>query len=102
IDVFLAAGAEAPQAPLVEEAAERARAYLAAGAACVYPILLYEREAVAAFVPAAGGPVNLLALPKAPPFPELAQLGVARVSFGGLLYRATMQRCTELLAAITS
>ena len=99
IDVFLAAVRE-PQGPLVPDALRRARAYLDAGADCVYPIALWERDALAEFAAAAGGPVNALALPAAPPIPELASLGVARVSWGGLVHRQTMERLGELLASI--
>lgn len=36
------------------------------------------------------GPVNILATPQSPSIPELAQLGVARVSFGSGPLRATL------------
>jgi 2-methylisocitrate lyase-like PEP mutase family enzyme len=88
VDVFLS-GAE-PQGALVPDALRRAHAYLEAGADCVYPIGLWEREALQAFVEQAGGPVNALAFPKAPSVAELGELGVARISWGGLLHRRTM------------
>ena len=79
------------------EALERAEVYLEAGADCVYPIGLADRDGIAEFVSGAGGPVNILASPKAPSIADLAELGVARVSYGGLLYRQTMERFTSLL-----
>jgi 2-methylisocitrate lyase-like PEP mutase family enzyme len=99
VDVFLA-DRRSPQAGLVNEAAARARAYLAAGADCVYPIFLAEPDPIRAFVDAAGGPVNILGLPTAPSRDELAAMGVARISCGSLLHRRTMDRLTELLAEI--
>jgi 2-methylisocitrate lyase-like PEP mutase family enzyme len=99
IDVFLAAVRE-PQGPVVEDALRRARAYLDAGADCVYPIALHERDALAEFVAGAGGPVNALALPLAPSPSELAELGVARVSWGGLVHRRSLEQLEELLASI--
>ena len=48
IDVFLG-GAE-PQGGLVPDALRRAHVYLEAGADCVYPIGLWEREALREFV----------------------------------------------------
>jgi 2-methylisocitrate lyase-like PEP mutase family enzyme len=97
IDVFLAGGA---QGGLVGEALERARAYSDAGADCVYPILLSERGPLEAFVAGAPGPVNVYAREGAPSVPELAALGVARVSYGPVLYRATMDGLARTLDSI--
>jgi 2-methylisocitrate lyase-like PEP mutase family enzyme len=99
VDVFLA-DRTTPQIELVDQAAARARTYLAAGADCVYPIFLRDPDAIDAFVRGAGGPVNILGQPAAPPRDELAALGVARISYGSSLHTRTMQRLTELLAEI--
>jgi 2-methylisocitrate lyase-like PEP mutase family enzyme len=104
IDVFvsaLASGSEAPsQDELVSEALPRAHAYVEAGADCVFPILLWERDALAAFTSAARGPVNVLRIPPAPPQAELAELGVARVSYGGLLHHEAMDQFGRLLESV--
>ena len=97
IDVFLAGG---PQPDLVPEAIRRAKAYLEAGADCVYPIVLAEREAIATFVAEAPGPVNVLATPRAPSPAELAALGVARISYGTGLHRQTMEQLESVLASL--
>jgi 2-methylisocitrate lyase-like PEP mutase family enzyme len=97
IDVFLANRGQ-PQPDLLEEALERARAYLEAGADCVYPILLRDREPTAQFVAAAGGPVNLLAAPDGPTLAELADLGAARVSYGPLVFRRMIDQLRVFLA----
>jgi 2-methylisocitrate lyase-like PEP mutase family enzyme len=94
IDVFLTGNGA------VAEALERAAAYFGAGADCVYPILLSDPEALSRFVSEAGGPVNVLALPEVPGPTELAALGVARVSYGGLLHRETMAQFERGLAAL--
>jgi 2-methylisocitrate lyase-like PEP mutase family enzyme len=94
IDVFLTGSGE------VAEAVERASAYFEAGVDCVYPIVLTDRDALEAFVSAAAGPVNVLALRQAPSVPELAELGVARVSYGGLLHREMLERFRERLTAL--
>ena len=99
IDVFLAGGA---QGDLVPEALERARAYAEAGADCVYPIALSEPEALAAFMAEASGPVNILATPRAPSLEELAELGVARVSYGSLLHRQSLKHLASELASIAA
>jgi 2-methylisocitrate lyase-like PEP mutase family enzyme len=104
IDVFLGpwlSGAEpGAQADLVPEAVRRAHAYLEAGVDCVYPIALFEQGAVRRFIADAGGPVNIVALPMAPPVAELAELGVARVSWGHLLFREASAHFGEQLAAL--
>jgi 2-methylisocitrate lyase-like PEP mutase family enzyme len=105
IDVFLAdfhGGAERPQAELVDEALGRARAYFEAGVDCVYPIALWQPDALRAFVAGAPGPVNALAIPRAPSPAELGELGVARVSWGGLLQRASVEWLSAELASLTA
>ncbi|HEX7388090.1 MAG TPA: isocitrate lyase/phosphoenolpyruvate mutase family protein [Castellaniella sp.] len=68
-----------PAAPLTD-AITRARAYLAAGADCVYPIGLSDPKTIKAFVQAIDAPVNVMAGAGTAPLAELAKLGVARVS----------------------
>jgi 2-methylisocitrate lyase-like PEP mutase family enzyme len=104
IDVFVAgfvAGADpAAQAERVPEALRRAKAYFAAGADCVYPLALSERGALARFTAEAGGPVNVTRLPQTPPPAELAELGVARVSWAARLHHSAMARFADELATL--
>jgi 2-methylisocitrate lyase-like PEP mutase family enzyme len=100
VDVFLSRLGTVPQDQLVEEALERARAYLEAGADCVYPIALWHEGALATFVRQTPGPVNALASSRAPSVPRLAELGVARVSYGTALYREAMERFQSILASL--
>ena len=104
IDVFVRAGlsgsAEGAQAELVPEALSRARAYAEAGAECVYPIGLWERDPLAEFVSEFPGAVNVLKIPPAPSIAELSALGVARVSWGGLLQRASIEEFEHVLGAL--
>jgi 2-methylisocitrate lyase-like PEP mutase family enzyme len=100
IDVFLVG--EAAQRDLVPEALRRAHAYAKAGADCVYPIALWEPDALAAFMAEAPGPVNVLATPRAPSLEELADLGVARVSYGSLLHRQSLEHLASELASIAA
>jgi 2-methylisocitrate lyase-like PEP mutase family enzyme len=104
IDVFLSAfasGAEGRrQAELVSEALRRAHAYVEAGADCVFPIVLWEADALESFISEAPGPVNLLQIPPAPSHAELAELGVARISYGGLLHRDAMEQFGRLLESL--
>ena len=106
IDVFLTASVsgshEGKQRELVTEALARAYAYLEAGADCVFPILLWEADALRAFTAEARGPVNILAIPPAPSFTELADVGVARVSYGSLLHRDLMEQFSGILASLAA
>ena len=104
VDVFLApllAGA-GPEvlAQLVPEAVERGTAYLEAGADCIYPIGLWEPDALRNFILQVGRPVNVIRLPQTPPVVQLAALGVARVSWGPFLHQAAMARFGDQLASL--
>ena len=63
-----------------DDAVRRARAYLAAGADCIYPIGLADGATLAALIEAIDAPVNVGARPGLPDLAALARLGVARVS----------------------
>jgi 2-methylisocitrate lyase-like PEP mutase family enzyme len=97
---FLAGAGPGTQDELVPEALRRANAYLEAGVDCVFPITLWESDALRRFVSEVGGAVNVVRLPQAPSLAELAELGVARVSWGILLHGAAMGRFAEQLASL--
>ena len=104
VDVFLgpwlANAGPGTQDELVPEALRRAHAYLEAGADCVFPIALWEADALRRFTSEIGGLVNVLRLPQAPSLSELAALGVARVSWAVLLFREAMARFEDQLASL--
>jgi 2-methylisocitrate lyase-like PEP mutase family enzyme len=97
---FLAGAGPGTQEELVPEALRRANAYLEAGVDCVFPITLWETDALRRFNSEVRGPVNVVRLPQAPSLAELAALGVARVSWGHLLYRGAMARFEDQLASL--
>jgi len=105
IDVFLGplVGGAGPgtQDALVPEALRRAHAYFEAGVDCVYPIVLWETDALSHFMAEVRGPVNIVRLPPAPPNAELAALGVARISWGHFLYHDALARFGEQLASLS-
>jgi 2-methylisocitrate lyase-like PEP mutase family enzyme len=98
VDVFVDAPDE--QAVLAD-AVERALAYLAAGADCVYPILVRSPEVLRSFVDAVPGPVNAALLPGLS-VAALADAGVARVSLGPGLWRRTQAMLRATLAELLS
>ncbi len=95
VDVFLRHSGDPRE--LLDDATDRARAYLAAGADCVYPIGLDDAGAIGRFVRRVGGPVNILLRPGSPSLAHLRRLGVRRISVGGGLWRQA-QAMTESLA----
>lgn len=74
--------AEGDDEAKLQEAIRRASAYRDAGADCVYPMGLVDREAVSRFVRALECPVNVMIRNGLPPLEDLENLGVKRVSFG--------------------
>jgi 2-methylisocitrate lyase-like PEP mutase family enzyme len=97
---FLDGAGPGTQDELVAEAVRRANAYLEAGADCVYPIALWETDALRRFMADVRGPVNVVCLPQTSSLTEIAELGVARVSWGPFLYRDAMARFEEQLASL--
>jgi len=90
----------------LDDTIARLVAYRDAGADCVYAPWLSTAEEIAAVVDAVGVPVNVLATPAVPPLPELADLGVRRISTGSLLagvaYGALAAAARELQGGATS
>jgi 2-methylisocitrate lyase-like PEP mutase family enzyme len=71
-------------------AIERGKAFLDAGADCIFVPGVKDAPTIGALVKGIGGPVNVLAVEGSPSIPELEALGVARVSLGSGPMRATM------------
>jgi 2-methylisocitrate lyase-like PEP mutase family enzyme len=63
-----------------DEVVKRAKAYLAAGADCIYPFGFIDMETVGRLAKAIPAPINIVARAGAPPVAELQKLGVARVT----------------------
>ena len=104
VDNFLSpfiAGAEAEtQRTLVPEALERSNAYLEAGADCVYPIALWEPEALLQFMSDVRGPVNVTRVPQVASLASLVACGVARVSWALYLYFSSMTHFEDELRSL--
>lgn len=100
VDVFLHGAGATREA--VDEAVARAKAYLEAGADCVYPILAPGEEVLAELVRRIPGPVNAMFTSGGPSLARLAELGVARITFGAGLYRAALRHVGEIAARIAA
>lgn len=79
-DVYLAQVGE--PAGRLEAVLARAVTYIAAGADSVFVPAVADAETIAALVAGIDAPLNIMVAPGAPTVPELATLGVARVSLG--------------------
>lgn len=73
-------GHGASDADRFDETVRRARAFLAAGADCIFPIGLVDVALLKALVEAIDAPVNVAARPGLADVAELGRIGVARVS----------------------
>jgi 2-methylisocitrate lyase-like PEP mutase family enzyme len=99
-DVFLRA--IGPAESRLAVAIERGKAFLAAGADCVFVPGVRDAETIGGLVRGIGGPVNVLAVAGTPPVAELEALGVARVSVGSGPMRATMAVVRDIARELKS
>ncbi len=87
-DIYLMPIGEA--ATRFERTVERLRAYRKAGADCVFAPGVSNRDTIAELVKAIGAPLNILISSGCPSLAELEKIGVARVSAGSAVMRATL------------
>ena len=69
----------------LDDTITRLKAFVAAGAEVVYAPGLIDLGEISAVVEAVGVPVNVLILPGGPSVAQLGEVGVRRISTGGLL-----------------
>lgn len=88
VGLFL--GLSGNPADKADEAIERGRAYLQAGADCIFPIGLRDISVIEKLVRGINGPINVVAGPWLPPISELERMGVARVSLASNALRVVL------------
>ncbi len=81
---------------MFDETIGRGEAYRDAGADCVFVPGLTDPAVIGEIVKRLGCPINVLAVAGSPPIPELAGLGVARVSLGSGPIRSAMSLMQRL------
>jgi 2-methylisocitrate lyase-like PEP mutase family enzyme len=97
-DAFLRAGDRDP-AEVLADAVERGRAFLAEGAACVFVPGRLDEQQVTALVEGLGERrLSTIGVPGSLPPARLAELGVARVSYGPFTQRAALTHLADLTA----
>lgn len=94
-DIFLKAKPDSHSDAMLDDAIVRARAYEKAGADGFFAPGLKDEAMIARLCSAIELPVNIIALPGTPPNEKLASLGVARISYGPVPYRAMMKSLGE-------
>lgn len=88
-DVFLRGG-DTPKPDLIAETVRRGRAYVEAGADCVYPITLGDVASLKAIRAEIDAPINVYAGESTAPMRDLEAIGIARLSIGPGLLRAAL------------
>jgi 2-methylisocitrate lyase-like PEP mutase family enzyme len=84
------------EASRFDETVERGRAYLAAGADCVYPIGLRDPATIGRLMKALGAPININVRAGSPSVAELEALGVARASTASQLALMAMSMTRQV------
>jgi 2-methylisocitrate lyase-like PEP mutase family enzyme len=98
-DVFLENAHESHD-DKVRETIARAKAYMDAGADCVYPITVGDTETLKQILAEVRTPINVYASQGTAPMRELENLGVSRLSLGPWVLRASLARIKEIALAL--
>jgi 2-methylisocitrate lyase-like PEP mutase family enzyme len=98
-DIFLGSKPETHDRAAADHALERARAYADAGASGFFVPGLVDEALLARICEASPLPVNAMMFPGMPSTNRLAELGVARISYGPGPYRQAMKALTEAARA---
>ena len=88
------------EAARFDETVERGRAYLAAGADCVYPIGLRDPATIGRLAKALGAPININVRAGSPSVAELEALGVARASTASQMALMAMSMTRQITDAL--
>ena len=94
-DVFLKTNPAQHDESLLEEALQRATAYVDAGASGLFAPGLRDPNLIEKLCERSPLPVNILVFPDTPPVKTMAQLGVARISYGPAPYRQMTEALKE-------
>lgn len=86
----------------MEQAIERANAYLGAGASVVFMLGLGDEDKVRRAVAGVDGRISVIAYAGAVPLATLARLGVSRISFGPFAQSLAMAHLREAAAGLTA
>ncbi|GAB2796799.1 isocitrate lyase/phosphoenolpyruvate mutase family protein [Streptomyces chlorus] len=99
-DTYWAAGPDTDGGSRREDTFRRLDAYQQAGAQGVFVPGLTDPREIAGLVRRLDAPLNILYSPTGPSVPQLAGLGVRRISLGSLLYRRALGAAVEAATAV--
>ncbi len=85
-----------------DEAIDRANAYVDAGATSIFMLGLRDETMIENAVAAVRAPISVIAMPGSPSLERLAELGVARVSFGPMVLGLTLAHLGAAAAQLTA
>jgi len=94
-DLFLKTNPKDHDEAMLAAAIERAKAYEGEGASGFFAPALLDEGMIGKLCEAINLPVNIIAIPGCPPKERLAELGVARISYGPVPYRQMMKALGE-------
>jgi 2-methylisocitrate lyase-like PEP mutase family enzyme len=94
-DVFLKTYPAVHTGEQLEEAVARAKAYAAAGASGFFAPGLRDKDLIRTLCESSPLPINIMVLPDTPSNKEMAELGVARISYGPGPYRQMIEALKE-------
>lgn len=86
-DIFLKAKSDTHSEAMLEDAISRGKAYEMAGASGFFVPGLVDEAMIGKLCAEVALPINIIALPGAPANSRLAELGVARISYGPVPYK---------------
>lgn len=98
-DVFYQ-GQDGSHADKTAETIARARAYLDAGADCIYPITVGDIETLRQILDAIHAPINVYAPMATTPMRKLEAAGISRLSLGPGMIKASLTRMKEIALAL--
>lgn len=80
-----------------ESTINRAKAYLEAGADCVFPVGIDDIEIVKDIRRVISAPINILVLPEQLALSEMKGIGINRFSYGPFIFRSLLKKFTEII-----
>ena len=84
----------------IEDAVTRAKAYVRAGADCIYPMGPGDAETLQLLRNRITAPLNALVTPSAVPLDTMAAIGINRVSFGPYIFRSCLRKFADIADAL--